>query len=309
MILKKEILEEFKRITGKDIQSFLKETSDFMNQNYPYILQYFSGKANTLSSIHYKKLQLQKEKLVIMFEGYYFNSQQLVGTRWWDLLQLLEDIDSQFNTIDNIPKWSRSSITEISYSSTVNLDYTLKQNQSLEKVAVEVMDGSGNDWTKIALSNSLKEEDYSLTSQNLLKIVGNKAVKPINIISVVDVIDRKKIYGRDLIKYISFEDEDLVSLDYWDTILQTVDILSNLKRGDNPMEPNEGVQSSIVTGGNRATFNFPILTRQMSQVFSSDDTLKDFQVLSLKIEEDNLNLEYQVYTRVDEVEINNTVNF
>ena len=125
--------------------------------------------------------------------------------------------------------------------------------------------------------------------------------------SVVDVISGKSIYGRDLTKYISFVSDDLTSLEYDDTIKQAVEINLNLKKGDNPNFPTLGVQRAAIIGVNRNTLNFPIITRQLIETFNSDDTLKDFQVVNLKIDQDNLFIEIKVSTRLNEVQPYNLV--
>lgn len=309
MKIDKDTLLEFKRITSKDILGFLTLVKEFFLTDYNVIVSYFSGNVDTIDSVRFEKLSRINEQLLVMFDTYHYNSQQLVGTRWWSLLEILEDIDSQLNTIKNLPRWSRSSITNFNYSSVNQLDYILKQNETLEKVATEVLSQSTDQWVKIAFDNSLREEDYTKDTNNELKLFFNETSQPFTLNSVVDTISGKSVFGKDFVDYISFEDEDLKSLDYDETLQQSVSILSNLKKNDNPDFPNDGVQSSIVAGGNRATFNFPILTRQLQQTFSTDDTLKDFQILLLSIEEDKLFLEYQVSSRLGEVELTSNITF
>jgi hypothetical protein len=90
-------------------------------------------------------------------------------------------------------------------------------------------------------------------------------------------------------------------LGYDDTIRQAVDILVNLKKNDNPDNPNHGLQSGLVAGTNRALFNFPVIIRQKSQDFANDDTLKNFRIINLSRDQDNMMMDYEVQTRLNEV--------
>ena len=107
--------------------------------------------------------------------------------------------------------------------------------------------------------------------------------------------------GKDLYKKIQFANDDLVALDYDVTILQAANILSGMRRGDNPGNPNAGLQTNVIAGSNKAIMNFPVIVRQMSQTFAGDDTLKNFSVNNIAVQDDNLAMTYTVFTRLGEV--------
>lgn len=303
------IFEEFKTLTTKDILLFFTDTLDFFRSDYNTIVQYYSGKVDSVGSNvfqRFENLDKEKEEMFIAFQSH---SRQMRDTRWWDLLGQLEEIDNRFATLKKVYKWTRSSATNFSYSPNIQLDYMLGQNESLERVTKNVIGStdSQNDWVTLALENQLEEEDYTIQGGTSLKVtLSNKISTGIQVQSVVDTLNGKSIYGKDLQKELEFSSDDsegdLVVLDYDDTIFQSVEILTVLKKNDNPDAPNLGLQTGVAVGSNRALLNFPVITRQLSETFASDDTLKEFQVLEMRVENDNLLVDFQVKTRLNETQ-------
>ncbi len=310
MTFGEDILDEFKRLTRKDIRDFLKKSADFFTGDYNLIVQYFSGDVKDVTSTPFMNFELLKEQKNIMFEAFHRHSRSMKDSRWWDLLEMLEEIDSRLSTLDNINRWSRSSVTSTSYSPNVQLQHTLGQNETLERVAREVLGSSDpeDSWVDIAISNDLEEEDYTPAGGNDLRLeIGRSINLGIQLNSVVDFLDGKTVYGKDIYRRLQFVqdidgNDDLQVLGYDDTMLQSVDILAGLNKNDNPDYPQLGLQKTIAVGSTRAMMNFPVIVRQMKETFASDDSLKEFNVNLISIDQDNLSLDYQVKTRLNEIE-------
>lgn len=308
-----DILEEFESLTGKNIKKLFQDSLNFFSYDYQIIVDYYSGRSSKIDSqpfTNLEQLQLQKSNI---FEAYHSHSRMMKDSRWWDLLEFVEEIDNRLETLKNINRWSRSSITSTGYSPNIQIEHTLTQNETLENVAKNILGLSNpqDSWVDIALSNNLEEEDYDTQGGNDLLLETNRTVNlGIQVNSVVDYISGKSIYGKDIyrkIQFVSDDDgnDDLQVLGYDETVVQSVDILANLKKNDNPDFPTLGLQSSVTIGGNRAMLNFPVIVRQLTETFSSDDTLKDFQVDLLSLEQDNLSIDYQVKTRLNELQPGN----
>lgn len=313
MQLDSSILLEFKRITGKDISSYFRNALNFFSGDYNVIVNYYTGTTNSISSKPFANLYNLTVENRDILESFKEHSRQFNNLKWWLLIEQIEEIDSRLATVNNINKWSRSSLTKVAYNPSIQIDYVLKQNQTLESVSAGI-EGSSNpndDWANIALKNSLSEEDYTPQGGAEIKLSSDVINSGFKINSVVDVIQGKSIYGKDVYKKIQWVVDEggfrnLKVLGYDATILQAVNILSTLKKNDNPDNPNNGLQSNLVVGSNRALFNFPIIVRQMSQTFSNDDTLKNFKINSIDRKEDNLLIDFVVQTRLGEV-ISDTV--
>jgi hypothetical protein len=312
MQLTSDILQEFKQITGKDISSYFTNTVIFFNSDYHTIVNYYSGAIKTISSTPFANFDTIKQQHKDVMETFKEHARQFNNLKWWLLLEQIEEIDNRLSTLSNINKWARSSISKVSYDPNFQVDYVLRQNQTLENVAATI-DGSTNpndDWADIAIDNRLREEDYTVEGGTDIKLTFNRTNANFKINAVVDVISGKSIYGKDVYKKLQFDSNtnDLKVLGYDDTILQAVDILANLRKNDNPDNPNAGLQSNIIAGGNKAIFNFPVIIRQMQQTFANDDTLKNLTVNNLSIDQDNVFCDYAVATRLDEVIQNGEFN-
>ena len=305
-----DILTDFQLLTGKDLKLTLGKVLLFFTNDYPKIVDYFSGKSQEVTAQNFENFDYIRSEIDSVFTLFQNFGNNMKDSRWWTLLEQIEEIDSKLLTLASVNRWARSSATSTSYAPTIQIDYVLLQSQTLESISKNVLgdDNPNDDWVKIALDNNLEEEDYSPEGGVPLKLqVDNLINLGIVVNSVVDVISGESIYGRDLTRYISFVSDDLTSLEYDDTIKQAVEINLNLKKGDNPNFPQLGVQRAAIIGVNRNTLNFPIITRQLIETFNSDDTLKDFQVVNLKIDQDNLFIEIKVSTRLNEVQPYNLV--
>ena len=303
------LLENFKILTGKDIEPFLKESIRFINNDYRVIVDFYSGDSVSISSQYIKNFVLLKHSLQEVIEAFQRNKDSMTHSYYWDLLEVVEQIDSKLEYLDNINRWSRSSLTDMSYTSSIRKQHTLKQDQTLERVAEEYFGTSNiDDWFKVAFTNHLEEEDYDREGGNDLIIqLDQQTTTKLKITSVVDVLYGKSIYGKDIYNKLTLVSDDLQVLDYDKTLLQSVDILIKLKRNDNPDFPELGLQSQLMVGSNRATLNFPIVTRDLQTNFRTDDSLKDFQLSNLSREQDNTTVNFTVYTRLNELQELTTV--
>lgn len=304
MQLTGEILDEFKQITSKDIKSFFQRALAFLNDGYNTITAYYSGKSNTISSEPFAIFNSLKSDRNIMFVAFQDHAKQLDNVKWWLVLEQLESIDSRLNTLDNINRWARSSATNVGYDPAINVSYTIKSNQTLERVSQDILKDNNpiDDWYDIAIKNNLAEEDYSAEGGTAIQLSFPKVTTNQQINSVVDRMDGKTIYGKDLDKKLQFDSatEDLKVLDYDTTVFQSVEILALLKQNDNPDSPSDGLQTGVVIGGNRALLNFPVITRQMTSTFAGDDSLKNFKITSISLDQDNVQVAYEVQTRLNE---------
>lgn len=302
------ILEHFFSLSKFDIQSFLERSLNFFRDDYILVINYYKGQEKEIPITSFERLQELVKECRTVLQLFQQHSKQMKNVEWWDLLEQVENIDSRLMTLLQASKWLRSSIGGNSFSKRRQVEVTLQQNQSLERLVRDVLNSQNSEdsWVSVALENQLEEEDYSLEGGNLLNLPITSNISTIQVNSVVDVIQGKSIYGKDIDKRLIFSttdsEGDLEVLDYDDTIKQSVEILIDLKRGDNPDLVSSGLQKGVVVGGNRSLLNFPVITRQFSEVFATDDTLKDFKIEELSFENDNLIMSFRISTRLDEVQ-------
>ena len=130
--------------------------------------------------------------------------------------------------------------------------------------------------------------DWAEISNTLLSIPMNEDT--IKEETVFDILIGKNLLGKDLpIEFIIDEEtKDLKILTPEQTFLQSVQILFNLQQGDIPEYLDLGIDKDVYsecTNKNDLGFTFPILLRQLSTSLESDDTILDFEIDNIELNE------------------------
>lgn len=303
-IVNEAVIFEFDRITKFDLEQLLVDFSAFIEGPQQDILDYYAGVVGSPNENAFSELSRLLGRFNELNDVVENNRDRFLHTLYWELIESISDIRDTLTTIDNSSKWSRSAIAKNDFSPGIEIEHTLKMFQTLEDVS-RVIQGSSdpqNEWTTIALRNDLIEEGYTPDGGNKLKL-GYRNRATVQIGTVVDTINEESVYGKDFPLKIQFDsaEEDIVTLEPRDTIVQAVQILSSLKQGDCPEFRGEGIQSGLISGSNRAAVSYPILFRQIFSTFQRDDTLKSLRVTGLEVRQDAIFIEVQVETRADEI--------
>lgn len=302
-ILSREILDEFAEVHRFDIVDFYRRVSEFLQSGHAYIVDYYTGTTNNYISKHFKDLDdliLRSWDIVSIFEQ---SKELLKNYKWWELIASIEDIQATLLTIKNSPKWLRVSVNNNNYNRDTEISMILSQNQTLEDFNKDRLQSTDqhNEWVDTAVRNDLAEEDYTSEGGNLLKVSFRQRGR-IEIRTIVDVIYDERVYGLDLPKKLAFDSDDLDVLPYKDTFIQTIDILSKLKRNDNPFYPEQGINKNLVVGSNINLVAYPVIFRQMADTFSFDDSIKSFAVKDIRREQDAIFIEFEVESRIGDNE-------
>lgn len=162
MKLNVDVLQEFEKITSINIEAFLRKSLSFFSQEYNTIVAYYNGDMSSISSKPFEIFEELKKECGKVFETIQLHGKRLNNIKWWLLIEQVEDIDSRLKGVSNMSKWCKTSVTKTAYDTNVSVQYTLKQNQNLERVASDILGSNDSEkWVDIALKNNLREEDYS----------------------------------------------------------------------------------------------------------------------------------------------------
>jgi hypothetical protein len=293
----KDTVDDFARVTGYNLAGLLIRSADFASSDYPRILSYFTGKSD-ISSQSFNKLK----SLIYDFDNVteIFEAQEsyFSNMRYWDLIERISNIKTFLKTVKNSNRWLRTSVVNASYGSFTTEERQLKKNETIEDI--ERLDvGSSNpqdSWINTAIKNNSTEE--SLTQGSVLNIDLTSVSKSFSITNTVDSIQGKSAYGKDIKSKIGFSDNDVEYLDFEETMSQTVNILLSLTRGENYFYPSVGVSKSNI-GVDRANFSFPSLFREMSESISTDDSIKGFEIIDIRYDQDAIFYDVKVTTILD----------
>lgn len=291
---------EFLKITGYNLEAFFERFTTFISNNSQKIMDYYSGLLSTLDRDSYEEHQFLLKESDYVVNLFDLNQERFNTVDFWELMLFADDIHIKLETIANFSKFARSSVSKESFTSDVTIETPTRDNETLEEMIFRL--GStdrDSDWVDIALQNVVIQEDYTLEGGNLLKVNFKNNFK-FFISSVLDNPEGDKIKGVDLDKKISFEDNDLKVLSYNDTLNQTVDILANLKKNDNPEFPTDGIDKTLVVGMSVKAIALPSVIRQIYQIFSTDDLIKQVQILNTRNEQDALHMDLNIIIKSGE---------
>jgi len=301
--INREILNEFTKLTKFNVVNYYAAFLEFMRTDYNDLENYFSGKTEIINPLAFKRLNNLINVTDHLFSTLTQIKDKLNNYMWFELIDQLENMSFELQFAKNISKWLRSPKTNTSYSDSIELQLTLKQNQTLENVNKDTLNEVDwqNSWVKTAKRNNLKEEDYSLEGGVLLNVSLTQSGS-IFINAVVDNISGEKVMGLDIDRKITFENDDLKVLNYVETFKQSVYVLSSLKQNDDPFYPINGVDANSVVGSNISTINYPSIFRQMSSTFATDDTIINFSITDIKRIQDAIYATFEVQNRIGDNE-------
>jgi hypothetical protein len=292
------VLERFKEVTGKDIQSYFEEFSSFVLNNYQKIASYYLEGTYLNPDIlnDLDRLESSMYEINNLFSIYEYQLSNST-TEIWEVLDVFEQTKITILSIINSIRWLRT-IKRTTYSTMTTKDVILRQEQTLEQLADEVgYSDTKNDWSEIAVDNDLREEDYNLSGGNKLKISFMTDTSELRVDSVVEGVYGVNLYGRDLCRALTFENNDFKVLEYEDNIIQQTEILVGLVKGSVPEFPNDGIDKGIL-GSNINSIQYPIILRQQAAVFEKDDRYKSISINKFERVGESLDIEFEIETRL-----------
>lgn len=292
-------LDHFYKTTRYDISGFFERFKDFVDNNYDNYVGYYRG-ISKLDNLTKSKLVALVNESKTIEELFFLNKESLSSNLdFWDLYETFSDCLLKLETIENTPKWTRSSYGG-GFDKDIKVNYILKQNQSIEELTSQLgFNNPDNDWVNLAIENNLREVDYDLSGGNLLK-VSFAVNNGINTNSVVDVMVGDNVVGKDLFAKLSFEGDDLKFLPPKETINQAASILLSTTTGSVPEFPRDGIDSRFI-GSNIKSIQYPSVFRQITALFKKDDTFKEIQVIDLYHEEDNIILSLRMVSKLNDI--------
>lgn len=292
-------IDKYEQASSEDVRGFLEEFVDFMDSEQQKIISFYSGDTETLDRGIIENLEDLIKDCNDLINSLNIFSEKLGSSEFWELLNFLEDVETRLQQTRIMPKLLRSSVTLTGNKSGFYRDVVIAEGDTIESTLRSLqIEGADDRWQDVAIQNNIREEDYGDEPVKAkVRVAGGEAI---NINDVVDVIDGKSIYGKDLDDEIAFEDEDLKALSPDKTMEQSVDNLVKLSRGSIPEFPELGIKFSDLIGGTIAQFSYPALVRQLTEIFSQDDTISSISVEDIEFEQQSMILKFNVFTRLGE---------
>lgn len=292
--------DEFENITGFDLETFFNRFVVFINEQSQLIIDYYSGLSDNIDRDAYSEYLYLYNNIDYVINLFDLNKERFNTVNFWQLMDFADDIKIKLMTIGNFSKFARSSVKKESFSSEVSVDVRLRKYETIEELSSRF--GSKDresDWIDIALSNSLIQEDYTPEGGVVLGITLKNNYR-FFIDSIVDYPQGERIKGKDVNKWINFVNDDLEVLNYNDTLNQSINILANLRKNDNPEFPSYGIDKGVILGMSFKQASIPSIIRQLYQTFSTDDVVKKIEVLNYNFDSDIIYMDFNVIIKSGE---------
>lgn len=302
--LTNEIAREFGDKIRHNVEDYLVKFHEFFRFEFPNFVAYFSGKKDELSSIGVLLLEELISENEAIENKIVVSNRFLTNVDDWEVVEYLADLSIELLYFKKIDKFLRSSVTSSQFNNKFEFNTTLK-SETIENLSNRLLksDDYNNDWVDIAKRNDLQELDYTHQGGNDIIVSVDLNVNSGTILGVIDNLIGQRVLGLDLHKKIAFMDDDLLVLGFEDTFHQAVSILSILLKGDVPEFKDFGRAGFV--GGNMKSFAISSLIRQLTTVFSTDDTMTNFKIKRFTFESGGIaGLAFEVSTRLDVVSQN-----
>ena len=291
-------MKPFSERLGYDIQAFLLKSLDLVQNYQTELMNYYTeegvfpreaflllDKLETEATQIYNKVRINREKLTNYMDFVIFDQ--------------VEDFVSVFKTIENYSRWLRSSTIKGRFKRTTEVDFVLRQNQTLEAFSAEAgWSDREQGALDLALRNQIKETDYNLNGGMVFKFAYQND-KRIELRTVVDEMTGENLLGKDIQATLEFKGDDLCYLSPRDTFFQTCEILTNLLKNTNPEFPIDGFDKSAISNRNIMRVKMSTFIRQMFSTVKKDDTIASFAISDLAEDGDCLKIEGQYKSYLD----------
>lgn len=295
---KNDYIYFFESKIGVDLNKFLTQFKQFFDLSYPRFLGFFEGNEQKLDVEHIQTLAELLKFCDKFDELVFLNKIEFNNVRDLELIDLVSDMQTQLLQVNTISKWLRSSILQNSKNKLRKIVVTLNQNETIEHLVSSTLLIDGEDyWVGVALNNNLREIDYNSTGGNSLQLFVNLTNQSGATQDIIDTVDNNTILGKDLLKIITFENNDLVCLNGSECFAQSVEILANLEAGQIP--EFEQLGRTISVGENTNVFATNSLLRELTNVFTTDDTIQNFEIKNLQKTSEGVILNFCVSSRND----------
>ena len=288
-----DIAMKFQEITKFDLYSYFQDYADFMQNQYPDVRAYFAGTNESVNAAYMERLSSLSRRgddLMKMFDAF---GPKLGNVGYWELEVYCQDLNDTIKKIEILPKFLRTSKTPRGYKPFVQLDFNVGGLKDFKDIASQL---NSDDITEesLILGNDFEESDYEIDTLKKAKTFYQNT-RNVVVKTILEEPVGNKVYGRDILRKITFEDNDLKVVEYEDNVLQKVDILCELVQGDVPEFPTLGRRKTA--GEDWGNYSYPELVRDLQATFMQDDLIDIVTVDNIMVENSDIFMTLNIQTK------------
>lgn len=272
------ILRDFLSITNYPIVVFLTKYVEFSQNNYNDIYNYFSGEKEDVSQESMSNLNWllgECSKIISVFKSF---ENKLNNCGYWELMELIDNINTELEKLKKTPKYARTVKTKTSYKRTVQYNSQIGGGVTVEDVANDLTMQESTEWQKILQENDIKEFQWEIDKIRGVNAFTSGSFTPAS--TVIDQPIGDRVYGSDIRQTIDFKNGDLILVTGKLNLEQKIGILLNLKRGDVPEFPLFG-KNPFFNGSSSKEFSIIGMVNDIKKTFLQNDLFDDVSVSGL----------------------------
>lgn len=294
------IIIEFEKVTKYPLIQFLTRYREFMLNSYPAINRYFSGETEGIDTQHISLLkQLTSDCKDVMSQFKNF-ANKFSNCGYWQLMEYLSDLSDTIEKINKLPKFRRTSLGKRGYQPSVVVASSVGGFRTMEDVAnsVKQINQDNSNWVELMLGNDLNEIDWEINELTPINVFVNNRTDVV-VTTILDQPIGKRIYGIDIARKITFQNNDLLIVKYQDNVEQKCTILLEINRGDVPENMLFGKNSALITGVTTKQFSYPELVTDIQNNFLQNDLFEYAVITDFKYDNGSLYATVEIKTKYD----------
>lgn len=287
------IVTQFENITKFALLQYFEDYRDFMQNDFSYISEYYNGDTSSIDASHISNFNALRTKSKTLMQQFINFSHRLSNCGFWELQEYCQDLNDVLEKITKLPKYYRTSKTVRGYQPYIQVKGNIGGLKTVQDLAQEI-NSEGVSEISLIIDNDLQERDWNIDELSSITAFVNNQTDVV-VETILEQPIGNQIYGKDINRKITLENNDLAVKKYEDNVEQKCDILLSLERGNIPEMPNFG--KNRLQGTNMSDYNYTELVKDLQSVFLQNDLFEDIEISDIEYKQGDIFVNCTIKTK------------
>ena len=287
------IVTQFENITKFALLQYFEDYRDFMQNDFSYISEYYNGDTSSIDASHISNFNALRTKSKTLMQQFINFSHRLSNCGFWELQEYCQDLNDVLEKITKLPKYYRTSKTVRGYQPYIQVKSNIGGLKTVQDLAQEI-NSEGVSEISLIIDNDLQEKDWNIDKLSSITAFVNNQTDVV-VETILEQAIGNQIYGKDINRKITLENNDLAVKKYEDNVEQKCDILLSLERGNIPEMPNFG--KNRLQGTNMSDYNYTELVKDLQSVFLQNDLFEDIEISDIEYKQGDIFVNCTIKTK------------
>lgn len=287
------IVTQFENITKFALLQYFEDYRDFMQNDFSYISEYYNGDTSSIDASYISNFNALRTKSKTLMQQFINFSHRLSNCGFWELQEYCQDLNDVLEKITKLPKYYRTSKTVRGYQPYIQVKSNIGGLKTVQDLAQEI-NSEGVSEISLIIDNDLQEKDWNIDELSSITAFVNNQTDVV-VETILEQPIGNQIYGKDINRKITLENNDLAVKKYEDNVEQKCDILLSLERGNIPEMPNFG--KNRLQGTNMSDYNYTELVKDLQSVFLQNDLFEDIEISDIEYKQGDIFVNCTIKTK------------